>query len=358
MKHIYILLFVFLAIPYAINAQDLSQDIISEQTQLSFSIPEDWTATLQVDSSSMIIELTDGDLTLELLTPSYFYERSLDLVESPEDILTTLIEEFEGEIEVISIEEQVINDRNLIIADYTVDQFSYKMVAVPLSNGGYIALDDYTLVTDEDYALMFDIASTIDNIPTPMVIENYDQDWEGVIEQLEADEIIASEGELLFEEDEAFFAGQGNFFTPLAYSSPQTNFVMAATLTYTQGLAYEPDGDLESCELLGRIQENTDGFVSENVEVGVDATGSFFYLAGSEVEDSFYYGEFARLPIGEPFHALYVVNGESLTVFLNGEMVGSQLPVFEREGGFGIGLDGHGPDANCVGENIWVYSLP
>jgi hypothetical protein len=58
-----------------------------------------------------------------------------------------------------------------------------------------------------------------------------------------------------------------------------------------------------------------------------------------------------------PYHLLYIVQDETITVFIDGELVLEESPVTDRAGSFGISLVGKAAQSRCEGRNIWVYSL-
>jgi len=354
MRRLILSLLILLISATVLQAQDLTQDITSEQTQLSFSLPEGWTTTYTPNGGTFLT-FNGDDIELDLYTPySLIYSR-LDDIEKPNDLLAEFITLNEWEPGDFETEE--VNGRVLTIASYVVDDFEGILVAIPLDDSQFAILDTYQWDIDSDSDLVLAIASTVESIPTPLTIDDYDGDWQGVIAQLEDADLIGSDGSLVFEEDRAFFEGGGAFFTPLASNSPQTNFVMAGTLTFTASSEFTTQEELETCNLLARIQLNANDVAEDYLEVGIDNSGAVFYYTaiGTDVTN---YAEFRRIDLEEPFHVLFIADGDLLTLFLDGEQVGGQLPIDEFPGIFGIVLRGQDVNTSCVGENIWVYRIP
>jgi len=354
MRRLILSLLLLLIFPFATQAQDLTQDIVSEQAQLSFSVPDGWTSEY-ISTGFTYIILTGDDIRLDINTPNTFVGLGMDAIEKPNDLLAEYIEASgweEGDFDTATV-----NGRILTTASYLSDDFEGVLVAVPLDDGQFAIVDTYRWDISLDYDLVLEVASTIETIPSPLTIEDYDADWRTVVPQLEEAGLIPPDGSLLFTEDRAFFEGQGVWFTPLASNSPTVNYVMAGTVSYTRGSDSLAEGELEVCALLGGILTDETGSATEFIEVGVDSNNVYYYLDwyNANVEN---YAEFSRLPLDESFHVMFVVQGEALTVFLNGEQIGSELPIVERAGTFGIALTGFGPQAECVGENIWVYQIP
>lgn len=354
--HRFILIFLCMfIIPVALYAQDLTQEVLSEETQLTFQIPEDWETTFNTGGAA-IVSLFGDEIELDIFTPySLIYERIDENNEDPEALLSALIDNYGWDLQ--GFEAETINNRILTIATYQVDDFEGILVAVPLNNGQWAIVDTFSWDIDIDRDIVLEIASTIDWSPDSLTLTNYAGDWRDAIAELEENELILTGGDLVFVEDRAFFSGQGSFFTPLASNSPQTNFVMAATLDYTIGNEFTGEGELETCNLLARLQTDSTGTSQEFLEVGLDATGALYYYTADDSELT-NYGEFRRLDLDKTYNVLFVANGPTMTLFLDGVEVSSNLPIDEIAGTFGIALRGTGPSASCVGENIWVYRIP
>jgi hypothetical protein len=185
----------------------------------------------------------------------------------------------------------------------------------------------------------------------PARLANFGGGWQSVISELESAGAIP-DGQLLFQEDRAFFSGQGSFFMPLASRSPRANIVMAGDVTYT------PSGssEFEECGLLARLVEDASGNSNTFLKVGLTNAGEVYYaeLIGGEVN---FDGRQIPDAMNTPHHFLFVANGDSFTFYLDGELLFEDVRIDEHVGGYGVGMDGQGPQASCVGEDLWVYEL-
>jgi hypothetical protein len=168
--------------------------------------------------------------------------------------------------------------------------------------------------------------------------------------------VIPKGGKVLFNENKAFFSGQGNFFTPLARKSPFTDIVMAGTISYTAGNTEK----YELCSLMSRIgKADAKGTVNVFVDVGFTSGGSLRIADNSaEGKDPTTVRSLAlNMDYSESHHLLIVIIKNKLTVYLDGKRTVSNAPVVSRAGTYGIGLIGRGAKASCEGQNVWVYSI-
>ena len=355
MKKIFFTLFLALILATIGYAQgDLTQDIVSEETGLVFSLPDDWTVEYTSGGNATLI-LTSNSMQLEVYSPATFVYDRLEGNQKANELIAAMTELYEWDLG--AFESQTINGKTLTIGEYEIDGFNGILVAIPLDNNEHAVIDtlDWSSSTDTD--TIIEIASTFERI-SPLVLEDYDEPWQDAIKELEDEGIIGVGGGIIFVEDRAFFSGQGLFFTPLASNSPQTNFVMAATLDYKTGQAVTEDGVPETCTLLARLKSDPNtGTSTEFLEIGIDGFGAFYYMTYKNDETT-NYGEFQRVELDESYHVLFVASGETLSLFLNGEQIAANLPIDQASGTFGIALRGYGATAECVGENIWVYRIP
>lgn len=188
----------------------------------------------------------------------------------------------------------------------------------------------------------------------PAILSNYDGDWQDVIVELREAGLIGSGGSLVFTEDQAFFEGQGNWFTPLARNQPFSDIVMAGELTFTASGA-----EFEQCIFTARIgMDNTNTAVTY-VDVGLVSEGYVFILdqypenrdANLEVSD-------LSVDMDEPHHILFILQDEVATVYMDGILAISGFDVGDRAGTYGISLVDAGAGARCDGQDIWVYQVP
>jgi len=195
--------------------------------------------------------------------------------------------------------------------------------------------------------------STSQTLAAPLTA--YAGDWQDAVAELENDEIIPSGGHLIFQEDSAFFDGEGNWFTPLAARAPATDIVMAGELTFTIG---NPDA-FEVCTLTSRIDTERNQAVTY-VDVGITNTGDLMNLDVSVKDQDATTVEFVPLglDLSQPHHLLIILSGDTATVYVDGQQAAADVEVVARDGTYGISLLGEGPNARCEGRNIWAYEIP
>ncbi len=188
----------------------------------------------------------------------------------------------------------------------------------------------------------------------PNELTMHAETWQEAIEELQEEGVIGIGGSLVFNENYAFFSGQGDWFTPLARNSPHTNIIMAGELTFEAGSTT----DLERCVLSSRITIEGRN-ATEFLDVGLTNNGNLTVLdIFSDTEDPNLAFRQLEVDIDEPIHVLYLAIDDRVTVYTNGELFIEDAEVEERSGSYGISLFGRGPGARCEGRNIWVYSVP
>jgi hypothetical protein len=188
----------------------------------------------------------------------------------------------------------------------------------------------------------------------PNELTDHAETWQEAIEELQREGVIGIGGSLVFNENYAFFSGQGEWFTPLARNSPHTNIIMAGELTFEAGSSTE----LERCLLSSRItiQGNS---ATQFLDVGLtnNANLSVYDFHDRDDDPNLAFRQL-EVDLDEPIHILYLAIGDSVTVYINGELFIEDTEVIERAGSYGISLFGRGPGARCEGRNIWVYQVP
>ncbi len=187
---------------------------------------------------------------------------------------------------------------------------------------------------------------------TTPTLTAYDGTPEEAMAELARLGIVPSGGSEIFREPYAFFTGTGSWFTPLASYKPHTHIVMAGELSFTVGSMDEA----ESCSLLARIA--TEGNMATTfVNVGLSNTGSVLaYEKYDGRMGNFHLGT-ERETLDQPHHVLFMLFGDKLTVYLDGEPVVVNMIVRESSGTYGIALIGYGDNARCEGHNIWAWEV-
>lgn len=224
---------------------------------------------------------------------------------------------------------------------------------------GWDANEARKVVGEDVEALFDDIAATFGpaGSPTgepPQRLVSFGGNWQTAVDELAEAGVISSGGFLVFNEPRAFFDGQGNFFTPLARNAPYANIVMAGEITYTASNTSE----LETCALMAGIMPGTGNTVNTYAEVGFTNSSLFYYIDRFQGEALTVEQLAQNVPLTRSHHVLFIIRDGEMTVYLDGELMATGLPMRERAGTYGIGLTGKTAAAACVGENIWVYQVP
>ncbi len=199
------------------------------------------------------------------------------------------------------------------------------------------------------------IARTIHRPPSlPSTLENHAGHWQSAITELEQHELIETGGTLIFEESHALFLGEGDWITILAARDPHSNVVMAGTLRFRPGNI----GEDETCGLLTRIVTDSEGKASAWLNVGIDNDHEVYYL--DQINSVQQVGSVAMPNFDlEGLHRyLLIARDNTVTVYVDGQLIIQEATITSRSGSYGIALRGHGPNALCEGLNIWAYGLP
>lgn len=360
MKRLFSLLIACFLIPATVYSQaffELTDTFVSADAGIQFNLPEEF--DVQLDEDTQIVTVTGVDeLELQIYSPTTLESLGFASDLEYEELAQQFLADYD---EIGSLRLQVVEERELWSVTYGEDK--NMIIIVPLGDT-YAIVQAVTWTRSLHLFNTLNIAGTLElegaettEAETP-TLTNPEGNWRDVIAQLEEAELIGTDGSIVFVEDRAFFTGQGRWFTPLAVNSPQTNFVMAATLSYTPSELYS-FGRIENCSLLSRVVVDSSSSTTHFLQVGIDNYEALFYRSLDDSVEA-YYEEFEELDLENDmtYHILFIAQDEAMTLFLDGEMVAQDLPVEYGIGTFGIALDGIGDTAECVGENIWVYRLP
>ena len=361
-------LFIVLAVPVLAQGE-LSEIYNAPDGSYSFRYPEGWEYTESDDFVTLTSEVVDGKYVIvQVFSPEYvalFSDESADPLVALEE-LQTFFDQINGETEIVPF-----GDRDVAVAEITNETQDGVAMIVSLSGGGFGMIQAFSPPGDfEDYIetvvailLTFDAADAGSGatdtkgetgLPSdsPETIEDYDGEWEDVVAGLEAQGVIASGGSLVFQEDTTFFEGRGNFFTPLASNQPFADVIMAGELSFNES---DPT-QLETCSLLARIGDDANGDAVTFIDVGFATGGDLFVQDKfSATDDSTIETETLSLDLDESHHLLFIALGDTLDVYVDGELVMDDALVGDRSGTFGIALRGADRGARCEGSNVWVY---
>ena len=186
-------------------------------------------------------------------------------------------------------------------------------------------------------------------------LTSYDGKPKEAIAELEQLAVIPSGSSQIFNENYAYFTGQGNWFTPLASRSAHKNIVMAGELTFTVGSTDK----FESCTLMSRIKTNEQGTATSYIQVGIGNDNfAFIYDLFSEAQDGKFEVGATKLDLKTAHHLLFTVIDDVANIYVDGNLEITHFKVGERSGTYGISLGGRGPKARCDGRNLWAFAVP
>ncbi len=186
----------------------------------------------------------------------------------------------------------------------------------------------------------------------PEEIDDYDGASEDVIDQLIDAGILGSGNAFLFGEDYTFIGASGSTFFPLGRGRNRTDVVLGGELTFNA-----QSSDYEQCGLMLRLDDTRDP-TEDFLIVGIDSDGDLFMRNNSSSEDVIIDYVTLGLDVGDPHHLIMIARGETLAVYVNGELVLEDFEIYEERGIFGIGQFTDSLSSECTGRNIWVYDTP
>jgi hypothetical protein len=352
-------LFMLTVLPVALAQVELTETYTSENGEFQFQFPADWTVAQDAEQIVLTTTIDDSPFYVTFIPPSSLESIGAPAATSLADVIianrspdtTSLDDPAEAEFE---------DGRTYAYSAFTIGEMSGLAIASSFGRDGAImtvglAPEDRI---DEIREVVIAIAASItipdEGVSVP-VLENYAAPYEKAIAELQEKQVIPVGGDLIFEEDYAFFSGQGNWFTALASRAPRTNVIVAGELTYTAGTTSE----LEVCALMARVVSNSSGAASRILGVGLDNEGNAYYadLFGSGQNDMTIEIIEPGLDLEQPHHFLVLAIGDRLTVYVDGQLTLHNAQIDERSGTYGIALQGRGPGANCEGRNLWAYEV-
>ncbi len=316
-----------------------------------FNYPDGWTIVSNEETS---VTISDSQTALVFFRPTVSEALNTENFSSMAESLSSMLQ-------MTVINSEVFGERSNPYAVTTLDDEGENVYAViqQLENKtfGVVLIVFSTVPTEEEFERFTQIALTMKAVrPEALQINSYNMGRAEIIAELEAKGIIQRGGDRVFEEDYAFFSGQGSFFTPLAQNAPHTDLIMAGELTFSVG---NPT-IYESCTLISRVVTNEDGVTEQYLEFGIDNEGDAFYYdsRGLDRDNPYEYTPIQSYNFDRPVHFIAIVKGNQLELYVDGRRLLSNNNLEVRTGTYGVALIGHGPLARCEGRNIWVYKIP
>ncbi len=361
---LFLLLLIVSVTDSVLAQEELTETFVAEDGSFAFRYPEGW----KVDTSNeLFTQLVNGPGADNILIVSFVSPATLAVLvpdaSDPVDALTKVQEI----IDIITGEPAEITSAGRDAALATIDTEAQEglAVVVDLGKGEYGLILAVTLPGEREAVMpMVNALAASFTLPEEgmvssassdviQTLEDSDKTWQEAIAELQDLKMIGPGGSLVFQENQAFFSGQGNFFTPLARRLPYADIVMAGELIFNTSGSEE----FESCILLSRISTDSGGSTSSFTEVGLFSDGSVVVNDRPESGTPNMTIEELGLDLDESHHFLYLLQDDSLTLYVDGKLVVGDFAVVDRAGTYGIALRGKGAGARCEGRNIWVYQV-
>ncbi|MEO1164114.1 MAG: hypothetical protein AAFV98_10050 [Chloroflexota bacterium] len=144
--------------------------------------------------------------------------------------------------------------------------------------------------------------------------------------------------------------------TVLGRTLQRQDVIVSATVTFDS----ESD-ELELCSVGARQNFESDDSttISQYIDVGFDNTGQAFVLANGNDGD----GEVTieldyEVDIDEPVAVLFILDDDTITVYMDGELVLERGEVFAEAGFFAVTVFAEDGGTSCEVSNMWVAELP
>lgn len=181
----------------------------------------------------------------------------------------------------------------------------------------------------------------------PDEIEDYDGDWDAIIEQLDDSGYLdEDDGSLFYEDNRLRFEEDDELF--IQFDDDEiTDFVMAATLQMKPA----DTGDYEFCMLTYR--DNFDeGYLGSGIDV-VETVVLYDVIFDSD-DDSLIEREDHDEDVDEEIHLIIIALDDEITVYQDGELVIEEDDLTVREGVVGLYRS---EETDCDADDVWVWEI-
>jgi len=218
------------------------------------------------------------------------------------------------------------------------DSYTLGDVGLHLFDSALVEIDYINLIALETNK----VAATNETTQSQNTLENYNaQNWQDTITELESLELIPTEGGALLFRENYVFARDGNGYVPLAFGSQLQDVVISATVSVDIS-------NRDVCSIMFRLIESERVF--SYVELQADESlwlGDITKVLPDDIE-------FNAFDATAENHILIVAIGETVRVFLNGELTLESDEMPTRDGFFGLGLISEN-SSMCEVSPYWVY---
>lgn len=184
---------------------------------------------------------------------------------------------------------------------------------------------------------------TVDNIPL-------NDDPQRMIETLQELGLIPSGEGQLYTEESVSISRIGAWFDPLFGDAVGQHVVMSGRINFL------PYSDTESCLLSARIIRDEIGVAQYYLDVGMNAHSEVFIGESADNSD---YSQATQDGFLTDLEGkfLFIVYGNRLSVYVDGQAVFQNIEVTQREGSFGISAIASTSYSLCHVTDIWAYSF-
>jgi len=324
---------------------DLSP-ILSSEHGIRIDIPANW-ETLFFETDGVIVSQSEDTLMRVYFTNAIRRQGYSTLI--PEELNLNMAEDntFENQVpEIIPYNEQfwkvLRHDDGILLSEIYGDD-------------GIMLID---VRTDDIDAILDDLLEMIDSVEVfneRISVENYRSDRRIITAELLAKGYIR-EGEVIQTLSNVEFTGEDNHYRAVAQNDIVQNITIGAVIDLQTG----GDDVYETCGIMSRVVSDADDIAVNFLEVGIDSDGDayIFDRYGSSESDATL--NFATVPDADTdseVYVLYKIDGNLANVFMNGELVFSNLLIQEREGHFGLSFVGRSEDSSCTISDLWIYVM-
>ncbi len=364
--------------------EDLDAVYVSEAFDISFRYPSNWGVNEITDNDLVVLVDPSSTVSVAFFGPQTLADGNLAEYETAEDLVINAMDGASANLEPGKLFEYEIDGRTVYQYTYVDSEgrdgffmavdFSSGMpgLVTSLGFGGDIYPFEDTILaivaTFDDAAAAGgeadsgsggkeDDAGSVtgsgDATGPAETLTDFDRGWRRATTEL-TDLGVIPGGALLFEEDYAFFTGQGGNISTLGRSVPRVNVVIAAQILFTpSGAGYE------TCALLARTNFDSRGVTTDFLDLGVNSDGEAYAVDRFGSGDDDVTAEFVPLDLDfdVPHHIMAVVFEDTLLLYVDGELVIDGMALDTRGGVYGVGLRGQARGAACEATDIWVFEI-